>query len=151
MRSLRPARVKSAALPKIAVRLVVGAYTAFAGLNAQAADNGQAADLARVALAFGNTVVSTYADGRSQKIWLHPDGSWNGLSRKGSPLAGRWQLKGEKVCLRQSSPPTLPINYCTAFPEHSQLGMQWPSRDAVGTPIRLSLQKGVPSASATSP
>jgi len=69
-----------------------------------------------VAAAFGNTIVTTYPDGRTQQIWLHPDGRWSGLSRSRKDLAGKWTVKGEKVCLRQQTPPTLPFSYCTPFP-----------------------------------
>lgn len=135
MRSLRHAR--RAARLKLAAHAIVAGSMAFAGLNAQAADRG-------VSAAFGNTVVSTYADGTSQKIWLHPDGSWTGLSRSNGPLAGSWSARGEKVCLKQSKPPTLPVAFCTALPATNQPGVQWASRDVAGRSITLSLVKGVP-------
>jgi hypothetical protein len=133
MRSPRP-------VLKPAARLAVAGYAAFAALNAQAAD------LSVIAPAFGNTVVSTYPDGRSQRIWLHPDGSWDGKSRSGVVLAGHWRLSNGRVCLRQSKPPTLPFSYCAAFPEHAEPGAQWPSHDVLGHPIVLSLEKGAPTA-----
>jgi hypothetical protein len=123
---------------KLAARAAIASWVVFTGLNALAAGP------APVAAAFGNTVISTYADGSSQKIWLHPDGTWSGLSRRNSPLAGRWNLKGEKVCLRQSQPPTLPISYCTPLPPSNQPGAQWASHDAAGRSITLSLMKGMP-------
>ncbi|CAN7182995.1 hypothetical protein LJR219_000377 [Phenylobacterium sp. LjRoot219] len=135
MRSLRYAR--RAARLKLAARAVTAACVAFVGLNAQAAEPG-------VAAAFGNTVVSTYPDGTSQKIWLHPDGKWTGISRGNGPLAGSWSMRGEKVCLKQSQPPTLPVAYCTALPTNSQPGVQWASRDVAGRSITLSLMRGVP-------
>lgn len=105
--------------------------------------NAQASELSRIAAAFGNTILSIYPDGRSQKIWLHPDGLWEGLGRNGAPLAGRWTMKGDKVCLRQSKPPTLPFSYCTPFPEDPHIGATWTSRDFGGTPIRLTVVKGM--------
>jgi len=126
-----------------ALRLLAGAavagWAALAGLSAQAAEPGP------VAAAFGNTVISSYPDGTSQKIWLHPDGTWNGLSRRNAALAGRWTLHGDKVCMRQSQPPTLPVSYCTPLPASSQPGVQWSGRDVAGRAITLSLTKGVPS------
>ena len=133
--SFRPGRTPAL---KFAARAAVGVYAAFAGLNAQAAG------MSTVAAAFGNTVVSTYPDGTSQKIWLHPDGSWDGVSRKGVHLVGHWTLRDDKVCLRQSKPPTLPISYCTTVPAGSAPGVQWTGKDVVGRPITLSLMKGVP-------
>ena len=139
--SVRPRR---AAFAKLAIRILVGGYFGFAALNAQAADPDQAASNSRVAAAFGNTVISTYPDGRTQKIWLHPDGSWDGVSRRGSALAGKWSLKdGDKVCLRQSRPPTLPVHLCVPFPANGEPGAEWMAKDFIGEPIKLSLQKGV--------
>ena len=138
MRPLSHLRLRPTPAVKLAVHLALGGYVAFAGLNAQAAD------LASVAPAFGNTVLSTYPDGTSQKIWLHPDGSWDGLSRKNVHLAGHWSLRGDKVCLRQSKPPTLPMSYCTSLPPAGEPGVQWTGRDVVGRPIVLSLMKGMP-------
>src|SRR3954462_8648351 len=92
------------------IRIVLAASVSLAALNAQTSE------LSRVAAAFGNTVMSIYPDGRTQKIWLHPDGLWDGLGRDGKPLAGKWTVKSDKVCLRQTRPPTLPFSYCTAFP-----------------------------------
>lgn len=97
-----------------------------------------------VAATFGNTVMSIYPDGRSQKIWMHPDGTWTGQSRRGIPLAGRWNMKGDKVCLRQSRPPTLPISFCQTFPKDPDLGLT--SRDLTGQTIHLQIVKGIPDA-----
>jgi hypothetical protein len=98
---------------------------------------------AQVKPAFGNTVVSIYPDGRSQKIWMHPDGTWDGRSRRGTPLAGHWSVKNGKVCMKQSKPPTLPLAYCTAFPQNTYVGVTWTSKDMSGTPIRLKVVQGM--------
>jgi hypothetical protein len=90
---------------------------------------------------FGNTVMSIYPDGRSQKIWIHPDGTWTGQSRRGIPLAGHWNMKGDKVCLRQSHPPTLPISFCQTLPKDPEVGLT--SRDLTGQTIHLKLVKGI--------
>jgi hypothetical protein len=107
--------------------------------------NAQAADLSRVAAAFGNTVMSIYPDGRTQKIWLHPNGDWDGVGRDGRPLAGHWTLKDDdKVCLKQTKPPTLPFSYCTSFPADPHVGVVWTSKDFGGSPIKLTVLKGMP-------
>ena len=103
---------------------------------------------ARVAAAFGNTVVSTYPDGRNQLIWLEPDGRWTGLSRTRKALAGKWTVKADKLCMRQQTPPTLPFSYCTAFPPDAHVGAAWMSKDFGGTPIQLKLVRGLQTASA---
>lgn len=125
-----------------ALRLLLGGYIAFAALNAQAADKPSGGDN-DVRAAFGNTVLSTYPDGRSQKVWLHPNGKWTGLSRRGNNLAGTWTVKGQKVCFKQTKPPTLPISFCSDFPDHPTVGVSWTSKDLTGTPIKLSLVRGV--------
>jgi hypothetical protein len=121
----------------LALRIALGSWAAFSGLNAQAAPE------SGVAPAFGNTVVSTYPDGRTQKIWLHEDGTWDGLSRRGNALAGKWTVKADKLCLRQSRPPTLPISYCTVLPKDLHPGVSLTSKDLTGTPIQLKLLKGI--------
>ena len=114
-----------------------------------AATAAQAADETQVKPAFGNTVLSIYPDGRSQKIWMHPDGTWDGQSRRGTPLAGRWNVKDGKVCMKQSKPPTLPLAYCTAFPENTYVGVTWTSKDMSGTPIQLKVVQGMVTGSAS--
>lgn len=140
LRHLRGARTASRKRQplRLAARAGVAGWVMFAGLNAQAADP------TGVAAAFGNTVVSSYPDGSSQKIWLHADGSWSGLSRRNVPLEGRWTIKSDKVCLRQTQPATLPISYCTPLPASSQPGVKWAGRDVAGRSITLSLMKGMP-------
>jgi len=90
---------------------------------------------------FGNTVMSIYPDGRSQKVWLHPDGSWDGRSRRGIALSGKWTMKGDKVCLRQSHPPTLPISFCQAMPRDPDVTLT--SHDLMGQTIHLKIVKGI--------
>jgi hypothetical protein len=92
-----------------------------------------------IAAAFGNTVMSVYPDGRSQKIWMQPDGTWTGHSRRGNPLAGKWTAKGEQVCLHQTHP-FLPGSFCQTFPSDPEKGID--SKDLTGAPIHLKLVKG---------
>jgi hypothetical protein len=123
---------------KFLIRLALAGALAGAALPAQAADN------SRVALAFGNTVMSVYPDGRFQKVWMHPDGTWDGKSRRGNPLAGTWLVKGEQVCVKQTDPkPPLPLSFCMPFPANPQMGVSWTSRDLAGTPINLKIVKGM--------
>jgi hypothetical protein len=122
---------------KLGARVALGAWAAFSGLNAQAAD------LPDIAAAFGNTVLATYPDGRAQRIWLRADGSYDAIGRRGKPSSGRWSLKADKVCLKQSKPFRAPFSYCTSFPERGDIGVTWSGKDLSGTPIRLKLVKGV--------
>ena len=118
-------------------RVTLAAWAAFSGLNAQAAS------LDDVKAAFGNTVLATYPDGRHQRIWLREDGSYDAIGRRGTPSAGKWTVKGEKVCLKQSRPFRAPFSYCTPFPQGSDIGVTWSSKDVSGTPITLKLVKGI--------
>ena len=103
-------------------------------LNAKAAEPS-----ATVAAAFGNTVVSVDPDGRSRKIWLRPDGSWTGKSRRGIALAGKWTVRGDKVCLSQSRP-RLFGSLCQVFPTDPKAGIV--TTDPTGTQVHLKLVKG---------
>ncbi|MGZ6013591.1 MAG: hypothetical protein ACXWK0_17240 [Caulobacteraceae bacterium] len=106
-----------------------------APLAAQAA----AAPTANVKAAFGNTLLTIDPDGRSRKIWLRPDGTWTGLSRRGLDLAGKWTVKGDKVCLSQSKP-RLFGSMCEKFPTDPAAGEV--AKDPTGTTVRLKLVKG---------
>ena len=89
---------------------------------------------------FGNTLFTIDPDGRSRKIWLEPDGTWTGLSRRGLDLAGTWKMDGEKVCLRQSKP-ALPVRLCQVFPEDLEVGGA-ATIDPSGKTGKLKLVKG---------
>jgi hypothetical protein len=89
--------------------------------------------------AFGNTLLTIDPDGRSRKIWLKPDGSWAGKSRRGLDLAGSWTVKGEKVCLKQSKP-RLPGSMCERFP--TEIGAGVSVKDPSGKTVQLRLVEG---------
>ena len=96
-----------------------------------------------VAVAFGNTVKAQYADGKFQRLWFKADGSWEAVGRKGKWSAGKWSMKDQKVCLKQSRPFPAPFRYCTTFPATGGLGVVWTSRDWEGEPIKLTVVKGI--------
>lgn len=114
--------------------LLVAALLA-APLAAQAAS----AQTANVEAAFGNTLLTIDPDGRSRKIWLRPDGSWTGLSRRGLDLAGKWKVEGDKVCLSQSKP-ALFGSMCQVFPTDPKVGVE--TKDPTGKSVQLKLVKG---------
>ena len=97
------------------------------------------ASQAHVESAFGNTVLTIDPDGRSRKIWLRPDGTWTGLSRRGLDLAGKWTVRGDKVCLSQSKP-RLFGSMCETFPTQPEAGVE--AKDPSGKAVRLKLVKG---------
>lgn len=94
---------------------------------------------ANVSAAFGNTVLTIDPDGRSRKIWLQPDGTWTGLSRRGLDLAGKWTVQGDKVCLSQSKP-RLFGSMCEKLP--TDFGIAVEAKDPTGKLVHLKLVKG---------
>jgi hypothetical protein len=127
------------------MRISLSAWAALAAalipLAARAADAPDLQAEHAVQATFGNTVFSIYPDGRSQKIWLHPDGSWEGKSRRGVALSGKWTLRGDRVCLKQSHPPTLPISFCQVMPKDPEVTLT--SKDLTGQTIHLKIVKGI--------
>ena len=111
----------------------------FAALLSSALALAAAAAPANVGAAFGNTLLTIDPDGRSRKIWLKPDGTWTGLSRRGLDLAGKWTVKGDAVCLSQSKP-RLPGRMCQKFPTEPGVGVQ--AKDPTGKSVQVKLVKG---------
>jgi hypothetical protein len=119
--------------------LVSAALLAASALSASAAEPSAPAPSGNAAAAFGNTIVSVDPDGRSRKIWLQPDGSWTGKSRRGLDLAGKWTVKDGKVCMTQSKP-RLFGSLCQVFPTDPKTGVD--TTDPTGTKVHLKLVKG---------
>ena len=90
--------------------------------------------------AFRGTIVSTYPDGRTAKLWLNPDGTYRAEGRRHDPSSGRWRIKGDKICLKQAQPPTLPFSYCTGMPAN---GMRepWRGKAVTGEQIVIHLAR----------
>jgi hypothetical protein len=99
------------------------------------------ADQSELAAAFKNTVVSTYPDGRTARLWLSSDGSYTAEGRRKDRSSGRWKLKGDQICLRQSHPATLPLAYCTAVPPGG-VGSTWSAKSVFGDPLKVKLVAG---------
>ena len=114
---------------------------ALAGLSAAAVLAG-AAQASPVDAAFGNTILSTYPDGRTAEIWLHPDGSYTAEGRRGDPSSGHWSTRGSKLCLKQSHPMPSFMSFCTAVPENG-LRDGWTSKAITGEKIQVRLVRGI--------
>jgi hypothetical protein len=121
----------------------LGAAGLMLALSLPAHAGGLSGGLDSVTAAFGNTILATYPDGRNQRIWLQADGRYEAIGRRGKPSSGRWSMKDERVCLKQSKPFPAPISYCTDFPKNSGVGVTWTSKDISGVPIRLTLLEGL--------
>jgi hypothetical protein len=100
-----------------------------------------AAEAAPMDGAFGNTILSTYPDGRTAELWLHPDGSYTAEGRKGDPSSGHWSTKGEKLCLKQAKPMGVPISFCQAIPANG-LRDGYTTKAVSGETIQVKLVHG---------
>ncbi|HTI67960.1 MAG TPA: hypothetical protein VL460_10500 [Caulobacteraceae bacterium] len=96
---------------------------------------------ADLAATFDNTLVSTYADGRSAKLWLDADGRYTGEGRRGDASGGRWSVKGEKLCFKQSRPLPVLFAYCAPMVEGG-VGTIWRTKSVFGEPITVELVRG---------
>lgn len=92
----------------------------------------------QVKRAFGNTIVSTYPDGRKGYLWLAADGTFKTIGRHRTASTGTWSIKRDQVCLKRVHPPA-PFAYCTAAPS----GDHWPAKAVTGEKIQVALVKGV--------
>jgi hypothetical protein len=97
-----------------------------------------AADLAP---AFGNTLLSTYPDGRTARMWLQAGGVYEGRGRRGGLSSGTWRVRDGQVCFSQRRPLPLPGSFCTAIVPGG-IGNSWTARAMTGETIRVSLIAG---------
>jgi len=91
--------------------------------------------------AFGNTIVSTYPDGRKGELWLQPGGRYTAEGRRGDMSSGAWTVKGAKLCLKQAKPIGVPFSFCTPIPS-SGLSGSWSAKALGGEAITVRLVKG---------
>lgn len=113
----------------------------FVGLLALAAVSEARAAPSPVSQAFGNTILSTYPDGRQGELWLQPDGSYTAEGRKHDASRGHWRVKGSRLCLSQVRPMPSPFSYCTAIPSGG-MGHAWSAKAVTGEPIKVKLVRG---------
>ena len=89
--------------------------------------------------AFKNTIVSTYPDNRKAELWLQASGTYAAMGRRGDRSNGRWRIKGDRLCLKQDHPATLPFfRYCTPIPSQDH----WTTKAVTGETIQVRLVKG---------
>jgi hypothetical protein len=91
--------------------------------------------------AFGNTILSTYPDGRTAELWLHPDGSYEAEGRKGDPSSGHWSTKGDKLCMKQIKPSSSLISFCRSMPVEG-LAAGYTTKAVTGETIQVKLVQG---------
>lgn len=91
--------------------------------------------------AFGNTVVSQYADGGWVKHWFNPDGSYSAQFSDGRRLSAQWRVDGDRVCLTRMRPNMLLPRFCTRLVE-AAVGETWHARDPMGRRVQNVLLAG---------
>ena len=91
-----------------------------------------------ISSAFGNTIVSTYPDGRTAELWLQPSGGYAAMGRRGDPSSGHWKIKGQRICLTQSRPFPAPFSYCTGIPHAGT----WSAKAVTGEQIHVRIVPG---------
>jgi hypothetical protein len=121
--------------------LIGAAVVCAAAGYAQAADRDDGDKSAMLEKAFGSTIVSTYPDGRQGELWLQRDGTYTGSGRRQDRSSGRWQVKGDKLCLKQQKPIPAPFSYCTPLPAEG-IEKPWGAKAWTGEAITIKLVKG---------
>lgn len=84
--------------------------------------------------AFGNTIVSTHPDGRQARLWLIADHTFRAQGRRGNRASGVWRVRGDRLCLTQRRPLSIPFPYCHSLPDHS-VGERWTDRASNGDAV----------------
>ncbi len=92
-------------------------------------------------LVFSNTLVSTYPDGRTARLWLSQGGQYEGQDRRGGRNSGVWRVRDGKLCLSQRRPLPLPGQFCTPIVRVA-VGGSWTTRAMTGETIRVTLVSG---------
>lgn len=116
--------------------------TLLAACNGCCAAAAPASPSSTVAAAFGNTIVSTYPDGRKAETWLKADGSYTALGRRRDASNGHWSLKGSKVCFKQTQPFPTFFSFCVAFPAEGLSAAGFPSKAFTGEMTTITLVHG---------
>lgn len=83
--------------------------------------------------AFTGTIVSTYPDGRTAKLWMNPSGAYTSEGRRHDRHHGRWRIKGDKVCFKRGL-----FGYCTQIPTTGA----FTTKAVTGETIRVRLVPG---------
>lgn len=97
--------------------------------------------VADLAPAFGNTLVSTYPDGRTARTWLSADGRYEGQGRRGGASSGVWRVRDGRVCLTQRRPIPFPRAFCTPI-VRGEIGSRWSARAVTGETVQMELRAG---------
>jgi hypothetical protein len=92
---------------------------------------------------FGNTILSTYANGTTESLWLDRDGVYRSDGRRGKS-DGHWRVTDGKLCLKQSHPFPAPFAFCSKAQDNVVVGSKWTSRSYTGETVQVVLIPGRP-------
>ena len=101
----------------------------------------QTPGVADLAPAFANTLLSTYPDGRTARMWLQSGGRFEGRGRRGGLSSGVWRVRNGEVCFSQRRPVPLPGSFCTPI-VRGGLGARWTATAVTGETIQVELVRG---------
>lgn len=96
---------------------------------------------ADLAPAFGNTLLSTYPDGRTARMWMQRGGTYEGQGRRGGRSSGVWRVRDGQVCFSQRRPLPMPGAFCTPIVPGG-IGASWTAKAMTGETIRVALIAG---------
>lgn len=95
---------------------------------------------------YGNTVVTTTADGKEAgRSYYDADGKFSRTTPAGT-VKGTWKLDGDKVCITQTEPAPAAGATPTCIPANGgkKAGDSWDVTLPDGTKLKATLQKGRP-------
>ncbi len=98
--------------------IITAVLAAFASVTPSLAQ----APVSPMAGAFGNTIVTTYADGTSARTFVDPDGTYRSLTGS-NESRGTWSVKKGLICYTQTVPAPAP-DLC-AIGAKKKLGAKW--------------------------
>ena len=121
-------------------RILAGMVVAALGVSmAVAADDPMAGR-------YGNTVVTTSADGKEAgRSYFNADGTFSRKTAAGE-IKGTWKLDGDKVCITQTEPAPPAGTPATCIPANGgkKVGDSWDVTLPDGTKLKATLQQGRP-------
>jgi hypothetical protein len=122
------------------VILSLATFLCWVNLPASAAAPNASAE-ARLRIAFGNTILDIFPDGRTSEAWLEPDGGYTAEGRNHAKSYGRWFVDGAKLCFKQTHPFAFGFVYCTPIPD-VRLGEAWRAKAPMGEDVTVKVIPG---------
>jgi hypothetical protein len=84
-------------------------------------------------VAYTGSIVATYADGHSVKVFVEPNHTFSIQPGAGAPLHGTWQDAGGQSCFTITDPPAAAGGPATCIPAKDyKVGDSFDGKDGVG-------------------